>query len=134
MAISCILYPISYWFQIYLDGDSTVDNNIDKRDLASYDIISVTAVILSSGLLMFLLKKKYQDDYKKQRWAVSLFVCSELSSNIFYLFYHYALTYSQDRDLWTTVLNIVARSGTRTLFQAFGFLFLKKSRDPLEGI
>jgi hypothetical protein len=61
--ISCVLYPISYYSQLYLDMGSEFDYTIDTISLSSYDIISVLFVIFSAGLLMFMLKMKYQDDY-----------------------------------------------------------------------
>ena len=57
-----------------------------------------------------------------------MFVSSELLVYFFFLFHNLHFNFID------TTLLIIAKTGLRTNIQAFGFLVLKKSRDPMEGI
>jgi hypothetical protein len=89
----------------------------------------IFSLLISGLVLLYLLNKMYREDYDLQRNQIILFILSEILVNVILLVHKLISTSFSD-----FLVHLFTKTGLRTVVQAYGFLYLKVSKDPLEGI
>ena len=93
---------------------------------------SLLSIILFSGLtLLYLLKYKYNFEYHNQKRTIMAFMVTEIFGYVIYIVVSNLI---DTHTSWIKFERLYRYSGIRYQISTFGFLFIKKSKDPLEGI
>ena len=94
--------------------------------------ITPAILILTGCTLLCNLYTKYHEQFKIQRLSILVFIFTNVFTFIVYNLY--TLLYLEKIEVINFAFFVSLYCGNRTAIQAMGFIFVKKSRDPLHGI
>lgn len=93
-------------------------------------------LVFTGVLLLYNMKTKYNFEYHKQKYYIASFLLSETSAIVLFTFVSIINVIKLDnghRDNFNAE-DAFEYNGLRSKIQALGFIYIKKSRDPLFGI
>ena len=90
--------------------------------------------MIPSVILLNELKKRYNFEYKQQSKTIIAFMFAESFSLVFNITRCLMVLFEINCNTLDDLYSIYSVSATRTTIQSLGFVYLKKSRDPMYGL